>query len=149
MTKPPDRQHDQRPKVIACWCSGTDYEYGRPHGDTTSAGGGEEVEKTPTVSLSESTGLSFSCTDLVDPKRDFLLTLNESAQSRIAACIRSPPPPPPPHLKNNWADWGERDDLGACITGVIVIIFFLQEGGVGGCPSPPYLANSSKTEVQL
>ena len=37
--------------------------------------------------------------DLVDPKRDFLLTLNESAQSQIAACTPFPPPPPPPHLK--------------------------------------------------
>ena len=73
--------------------------------------------------------------DVVDPKRDFLLTLNESAQSQIAACIPSPPPPAP-HLKKIWGDWGEKGDLGACITGVIVI-FFQQEGAVGGCSNTP------------
>ena len=66
--------------------------------------------------------------DLVDPKRDFLLTLNESAQSRIAACIPSPRPPPPPSLKQNRGDWGEKGRLAACITGVIVF-FFLSAGG--------------------
>ena len=86
------------------------------------APGGRGGKKDPNGLTLGVTGLSFSCMDLVDPKRDFLLTLNESAQSRIAVCI-------------------------TCITGVIVIFFFLQEGGVGGCPSPPYLANSSKTEI--
>ena len=33
------RRLDQRTKVIACWCSGTDYEYRCPHGDVMSAGG--------------------------------------------------------------------------------------------------------------
>ena len=98
------------------------------------APGGRGGKKDPNGLTLGVTGLSFSCMDLVDPKRDFLLTLNESAQSKIAACIPSPPPPPP-HLKKIWGDWGEKGDLGACITGVIVF-FFSAGGGRWGMPKP-------------
>lgn len=50
------------------------------------APGGRGGKKDPNGLTLGVTGLSFSCMDLVDPKRDFLLTLNESAQSQIAAC---------------------------------------------------------------
>ena len=60
------------------------------------------------------------------------LTLDESAQSRITACIPSPPPPPPLSVKQNRGDWGEKGGLAACIKGVIVIIFFSAGGGRWG-----------------
>ena len=129
-----------------------------PHGNTTNAGGGEGGRKDPNGLTFGSTGLSFSCMDLVDPKLDFLLTLNDSVQSLIAACISSPPPPsfPHPNLKHNRGDWGEKVGLAACITGVTVFLFvwlvgfffFLQEGDFGGCPKPWYRVNSSKTEIR-
>ena len=86
--------------------------------------------------------------DLVDPKRDFLLTLNESAQSQIAACIPSPPPPHPPlpPLKNLGGLRGERRPR-SLHNRCYCYYFFLQEGGVGGCPNPPYLGKNRNTAV--
>ena len=73
------------------------------------APGGRGGKKDPNGLTLGVTGLSFSCMDLVDPKRDFLLTLNESAQSQIAACIPSPPPaPPPPPPKKIGGVWGGK-----------------------------------------
>ena len=113
------------------------------------APGGRGGKKDPNGLTLGVTGLSFSCMDLVDPKRDFLLTLNESAQSQIAACIPSPPPAPPPPQKNLGGLRGERRPRSLHNRCYCYFFFFLQDGGVGGCPNLPYLGNSSKTEIQL
>ena len=71
--------------------------------------------------------------DLVDPKRDFLLTLNESAQSRIAACIPSPPHPPPPFTsKKNWGGLrGERRPRSLHNRCYCYFFFFCRRGALG------------------
>ena len=80
------------------------------------------------------------------------LTLNESAQSRITACIPSPSPPPPPPQRQTKSGGlrGERRPSSLHKRCYCYHFFFCRRGtlGAGGCPKPRYLGNSSKTEIR-
>ena len=79
------------------------------------------------------------------------LTLNESAQSRITACIPSPSPPPPPQRQTKSGGLrGERRPSSLHKRCYCYHFFFCRRGtlGAGGCPKPRYLGNSSKTEIR-
>ena len=110
------------------------------------APGGRGGKKDPNGLTLGVTGLSFSCMDLVDPKRDFLLPLNESAQSQIAACIPSPPPapPPPPPQKNLGGLRGERRPRSLHNRCYCYFFFFCRTGALGDAQTCHTLATRQK-----
>ena len=126
------------------WYSGTGYENRSPHVDATSAvvGGGGGGRKYPNGLTLGSAGLSLSCMDLVDPGRDFLLALNESAQSWSQPVSR-----PRPRQTNSGRLRGERSP--SSLHNRRYCYYYFIFSAIVGCWGMPKTAIPRKTSSKI
>ena len=82
--------------------------------------------------------------DLVDSKGDFLLALNESAQSRIAAFIPPPPPPILPQTKSGELRGERRPSSLHNRCYCFFVFFFCRRGPLGDTQNRDTLATRQK-----